>query len=228
MGLVKLEYGKFQELIDKGAILLKNEERNKKRSLEFAILYWLGFSMVLLPTMLSVYLFVEDVISGVFIEAFKAFIFLVFFVAMEALLFVAGLGYYSYSKNPSYVFWKYFIRGKVNLVLAGLRDIDGREYVMSEFMSKSLNYAQPEFLISVNIPKNLYDKAMDLLRKIDNMTFDKDGKKKAVDVEKIVKGVDEDILLLARLLRILIYLYREDISKMGEVYQSVKRQRTYK
>ena len=209
-----LEFVEFQRLVDRKVIRLKNEEKNEKRSMEFAMLIWFVFSLVILPTILCAYLFVEDVISADFVQAFKAFMFLVFFAVMEAILFIGGLEYYSYSKNPSYVFWKYFIKGKLNLVFVGPYEIDGTEYVLNEFMSKSLNYTQPTFLLSVNIRKDIHQKAMDLNKKVYDIAFDKHGNRKFVSMDGVIEDADEDVILVARFINALYALYGDDIHQL--------------
>ncbi len=223
MRLINFEFDNFKKMVEEGIISIESITKYKNENRDIALLALFVFSLVLIPEIALLY--------GLVTMPFQlnGFIFFVLLLVIEMWLFKYGLDFYKLYRDPAAFFWPYLQKKYVKLALIGTKVISGNEHVCLHFITDD-RYALTKcnIYVRVCIPKDVYTKAMDLLRKIDNMTFDKDGKKKAVDVEKIVKGVDEDILLLARLLRILIYLYREDISKMGEVYQSVKRQRTYK
>jgi len=216
MKFPSIESKDFQGLVDRGVIYLKNEEKDENRSRELALLIWFIFTLGILPTVLSTYLFVDEIISNDILRAFKVSIFLVFFAVLEVLFFVSGFGYYSYSKNPSSIFWKYFVKGKLNLVLIGTRKIDGREYVFNEFMSKKFNYFQPTFLLSVNIRRDIHRKAMELNKRVYSIAFDKDGNRKFVSVDGLIEDADEDVIIVARFINALYGLYREDISRLQE------------
>jgi len=209
-----IEMNDIQRLIENGYLSIKNEEKDENRSKEMAILIWFIFLLGLLPTLLTFYLFVIDIISNDIARAFKVSVFMIFFMGMELLFFLMGWKYYLYSKNKLYVFWKYFIKGKLDLVFVGTREFNGKEYVTNEFMSKKLNYLQPTFLISINIRKDIHKKAVKLNQKLHSMAVDKDGNRKFVFNDGAIRDADTDVIILAAFIKTLYMLYAKDIDKL--------------
>ena len=210
MNLVTFEFIHFKKMVEEGIISIESITKYKNENRDIAVLALFVFSLVLIPEI--------ALLHGLVTMPFQlnGFIFFVLLLVIEMWLFKYGLDFYKLYRDPAAFFWPYFQKKYVKLALIGTKVMPGNEHICLHFITDD-RYALTKcnIYVRVCIPKDLYDKAMDLLRKIDSMTFDKDGKKKAVNVEKIVKDVDEDVILLARLLRLLIYIYREDIHRIS-------------
>ncbi len=200
----------IRKLLDDGVLQIESRTGYENENRDFAIAYFFTYFLLILPLVIVIHAIVEDSRST------TAWIFFMLFLVSEVWLFYTGIEYYKLHKEPEKVFWKYFIKRYLKLVFLATVTIDGADYVVHSFINQSISFRSQPAYFEMKVPKEMHRKAMGLNERGYHIAVDKDGKRKVVYRDNgEIEDADDDALLLAAFLRLLIYIYGADVRQLN-------------